>query len=134
MTGCQDKWKAKSWTIENLLNRYNYFALNQTAFSHFIWRSSYQKNQKTKTYNANLKSNEVKKLINNGYLVKVFKNLPKGEIGWWRYGETEYKRYMLELIEEYTFPKPMPEDIFEKYHVDSDQSYLMLATAGTGKS
>ena len=74
----------------------------------------------------------MKKLINNGYLVKVFKNLPKGELGWWRYGETEYEQYMLELMEEYTFPKPMPEDIFEKYHVDSDQSYLMLATAGTG--
>ena len=24
MVGCQESWKAKNWTIENLLNRYNY--------------------------------------------------------------------------------------------------------------
>ena len=24
MGGCQESWKAKNWTIENLLNRYNY--------------------------------------------------------------------------------------------------------------
>ena len=92
------------------------------------------KNHQTETQHSKLKSNELKKFISNGYLVKVFRTLPKGEIGWRNYGEPEYKQYMLELMEEYEFPKPMPEDIFEKYHVDSDQSYLMLATAGTGKS
>ena len=41
---------------------------------------------------------------------------------------------MLDLLEEYTFPKPMPEDAFAKYHIDSDEAYLMLATVGTGNS
>ena len=131
MTGCQDKWKAKSWTIENLLNRYNYTQLKQNIIKPFIWPSAYQKNHETKTYYEDLSSNEVKNSINNGYLVRVFRNLPKGEIGW-RYGKTEQKKYMLELMEEYAFPKPMPEDIFHEYHIDSDQAYLMLATAGTG--
>ena len=134
MTGCQEKWKAKNWTIENLLNRYNYISINETEVKYFMWQSSYQKNHETKTYNANLRSNEMKKMIDNRYLVKVFNRLPKGEIGWSRYNGTEYKQNMIELMEEYAFPKPMPEDIFQKYHVDSDQSYLMLATAGTGKS
>ena len=37
MIGCQDKWKAKHWTIENLFHRYNYVRFNQ----------SYQQNSKT---------------------------------------------------------------------------------------
>ena len=41
-------------------------------------------------------------------------------------------QYMIELMEEYTFPKPMPEDVFNKYHVDVDPAYLMLSTAETG--
>ena len=84
-------------------------------------------------YAKDLKSNEVKNLMDKGYFVKVFQSLPKSEIGWTN-GETEYKQYMLELMEEYAFPKPMPEDLFHKYHVVSDQAYLMLATAGTGKA
>ena len=83
-------------------------------------------------YSKDLKSKEVKYLINKGYFVKVFQSLPKSEIGW-IYGKTEYKQYMLELMEEYAFPEPMPEDLFQKYHTVSDQAYLMLATAGTGK-
>ena len=74
----------------------------------------------------------MKYLIKNGYFAKVFQTLPKSEKGW-IYGEREYKQYMLELLEEYDFPKPMPEDQFQKYHTVSDQTYLMLATAGTGK-
>ena len=131
MVGCQDKWKAKNWTIENLLNRYNYIQHNQDLISYTSWPSAFQENHKTKTNYRELNSNEVKWLINNGHFVRIFKKLPKGEIGW-IYGETEYNQYMLELMDEYTFPKPMPEDIFQKYHLESDQAYLMLATAETG--
>ena len=45
MVGCQDKWKAKNWTIENLLNRYNKISLNQYT----TWPSAFQKNHETKT-------------------------------------------------------------------------------------
>ena len=91
-----------------------------------IWPSDFQKNQETETYHKNLKSNEVKDLINEGNFVKIFKRLPKGDIGW------RHKQHMIELMEEYAFPKPMPEDIFKKYHIESDQAYLILATAETG--
>ena len=73
----------------------------------------------------------MKDLINDGNYIRIFYRLPKGDIGW-RQGKTEYKPLMLELMEEYSFPKPMPEDIFKKYHIESDQAYLMLATAETG--
>ena len=40
---------------------------------------------------------------------------------------------MLDLFDEYSLPKPMPEDEFYNFHVDTNQAYLLLATAGTGK-
>ena len=42
------------------------------------------------------------------------------------------KTFGLELLEEYAFPQPMPEDKFYDYHVDTNQAYLMLATEETG--
>ena len=132
MTGCQDEWKAKSWTIENLLDRFNYVKLNKSSISYSIWTSEYQQTHKTKRYSAYFRSNKVKKLIDAGYLVKIFQKLLKSKKGW-THRKAEYKKYMLELLEEYTFPKPMPEDVFPKYHIDVDEAYLILATAGTGE-
>ena len=42
------------------------------------------------------------------------------------------KIFGLDLLDEYTFPQPMPEDKFYDYHIETDQAYLMLATEGTG--
>ena len=42
------------------------------------------------------------------------------------------KTFGLELLDEYEFPEPMPEDKIYDYHVDTNQAYLMLATEGTG--
>ena len=131
MIGCQEEWKAKNWTIENLLDRYNYVKLAKNQISYFIWPTQYQETLKSDMVNEYLKSEEVKKVINSGYFLKIFQMLPKGELGW-RHGETQKKQFMLELFEEYAFPKPMPEDMFQEYHVDTDFAYLMLATAGTG--
>ena len=134
MVGCQDKWKAKHWTIENLLNRYNYIPLSENKTSYTTWPTEVRRKHETKTYfHKHLRSNDVKRLINDGNFVKIFRKLPKGELGWID-GKTEYKQYMLELMEEYTFPKPMPEDVFYRHHVETDQAYLMLATAETGNS
>ena len=131
MIGCQDKWKAKHWTIENLLHRYNYVNINQSAISYTTWPTTYQQTPETEKYSGHFRSNEVKKLIDAGYLVKIFQMLPKSKKGW-THGKLEYKQYMIQLLKEYTFPKPMPEDIFLKYHIDMDQAYLILSTAGTG--
>ena len=131
MVGCQEEWKAKNWTIENLLDRYSYIKHTKNQIIYFIWTTDYQLTMKSDIVNEKLKSEEVKKLINSGYSFKIFQMLPKGEQGW-RHGEKQTKQFMLELFDEYAFPKPMPEDMFQKYHVDTDFSYLMLATAGTG--
>ena len=50
----------------------------------------------------------------------------------WVYGKRASKIFGLDLLEEYAFPQPMPEDKFYDYHVDTNQAYLMLATEGTG--
>ena len=50
----------------------------------------------------------------------------------WIYGKRALKTFGLELLDEYEFPQPMPEDKFYDYHVDTNQAYLMLATGGTG--
>ena len=42
------------------------------------------------------------------------------------------KIFGLDLLEEYAFPQPMPEDKFYDYHIETNQAYLMLATEGTG--
>ena len=48
--------------------------------------------------------------------------------------EEEYviKYLKLDLLDEYSFPRPMPEDQCYSYHINSDQAYLMLATSETG--
>ena len=38
----------------------------------------------------------------------------------------------LDLLEEYAFPQPMPEDTFYDYHIDHNLASLILATEGTG--
>ena len=120
MVGCQESWKAKHWTIENLLDKYN---------DSLIWETVYQKNVEAQKIKEYLQSHEVKKLINSGYFVKIFQKLPKV----WLIKALENKQLLLELIEGYTLPKPMPECEFQKYHmVGKGDRYLMLATGGTG--
>ena len=119
--GCQTEWKASNWTIENLLDRYQF------------WPTFHQKTINSKwSGKTMLKSNEVKNLIESGHFVKIFPKLPKNLKGWTGHKATEVK-LMLDLIDEYSVPRPMPEDEFYKYHVDTDQAYFGLATAGTGK-
>ena len=115
-----------------MLQRYNYVNINQSAISYTTWKTFYQQTHDENGFiEGFLTSNEVKELIDTGYLVKIFQILPKSKRGWTR-GKIEYKQNLIQLLKEYTFPKPMPEDVFPKYHIDADQGYLMLATAGTG--
>ena len=121
MVGCQESWKAKHWTIENLLDKYN---------GSLIWETVYQKNVETVKIKEYLQSNEVKNLIDSGFFVKIFHKLPKN---WLIKEEVENKELLLELIEGYALPKPMPECEFQKYNMEGKgERYLMLATGGTG--
>ena len=120
MVGCQDSWKAKNWTIDYLLDKYN---------GSLIWETGYQKHIEAETIKKNLQSHEVKKLMNSGYFLKIFHKLPKD----WFIKTVENKQLLLDLIEGYTFPKPMPECEFQRYHMeDKGDRFLMLATGGTG--
>ena len=118
--GCQTEWKASNWTIENLLDRYEF------------WPTFHQ-NDVNSTWSGKtlLKSNKIKNLIESGHFVKIFPKLNKNIKGWTRNKETEVK-LMLDLIDEYSVPYSMPEDEFYKYHVDTDQAYIGFATAETG--
>ena len=129
MNGCQTDWKARNWTIQNLLDRYHSdLKMNKSITT---WDTSFQKTIDGKITGRKLTSNEVKNAINSGYFVKMMHKLMKNFKGW---VEEEYDviKYKLDLLDEYSFPMPMPEDEFYNYHVDSTQAYLMLATPGTG--
>ena len=123
MKGCQNEWMARNWTIENLLDRYRLFEEP--------WDSYFQKNIEWPIEAKHLNSESVKFAINNGYLVKVFQKLWKDNKGWTE-DDDRAKELMLDLFDEYSFPKPMPEDEFTKFNVAPNMAYLMLATAGTG--
>ena len=129
MKGCQKDWKAKHWTIENLLNRY--YSINNEQNAYLTWTTSFQKTIDGEIEEENLTSNDVKNAINSGYFVKVFHRLMKNFKGW---VEEEYliKYLKLDLLDEYSYPMPMPNDECYNYHVNSDQAYLMLATSDTG--
>ena len=163
MKGCQTNWKAKNWTIENLLNRYNNISINENEQYHFPWQAYFQKTTDGSLKNKFVTSHQLQQLINAGYFVKINQQLPKtlkGEdiykiikefkycctictikqhnrielqyfLGW-IHGKRALKTFGLELLDEYAFPQPMPEDKFYDYHVDTNQAYLMLATEGTG--
>ena len=130
MEGCQSDWKARHWTIKNLLNRYYSTDNNQNAY--LPWTTSLQKTIDSKLKEKKLTSYEVENAINSGYFVKVFQRLMKNFKGW---VEEEYviKYLKLDLLDEYSFPRPMPEDQCYNYHINSDQAYLMLATSETGE-
>ena len=36
LKGCQTEWKAKNWTFENLLNRYNNITIDENEHYHFL--------------------------------------------------------------------------------------------------
>ena len=120
MTGCQNNWKAKNWTFENLLNRYD---LNN------YWYTSYSKSENDPWEDQYLNKEAIWNLVNNDYNVKVFHRLDKHMKGWVN-NETNWK---LDLMDEYSFPYPMSKDLFEDVHVSTDQAYVMVATPGTGK-
>ena len=63
-------------------------------------------------------------------IVRVFHQLNKSLKGWHK----NEKYLKLDLLEEYSYPEPLPKDIFGDLHADSDQAYVMLATPGTGRS
>ena len=129
MKGCQTDWKARNWTIQNLLDRYH--SLNDEQNAYFTWTTAFQKTIDGEIEEENLTSNDVKNAINSGYSLKVFQRLMKNFKGW---VEEEYviKYLKLDLLDEYSYPMPMPNDECYNYHVNSDQAYLMLATPGTG--
>ena len=130
MSGCQTEWKATNWTIGNILDRYDNTTINgKTKF--FSWNISWYKDPTRPKKIDNFKASEVKDMIKSGFFVKIFQQLPKDLKGW-----VDQKRKVeihgYDLLDEYSFPKPMPEDKFHEYHYDTSQAYLMLATAGTG--
>ena len=125
MKGCQNEWMAKNWTIANLFDRYQSLKSNP-------WDSYFQKTAEGPIHEKHLNTQSVKFAFNNGYLIKVFKKLQKDAKGWTE-NKDEAKELMLDLFDDYSFPKPMPEDEFYDFHVDTNQAYLLLATAGTGK-
>ena len=120
LTGCQNNWKAKNWTFENLLNRYD---LNN------YWYTSFSKSENDPWEDQYLNKKAIWDLVNSDYNVKVFHRLDKHMKGWVN-NETNWK---LDLMDEYSFPYPMTKDLFEDVHVSTDQAYVMVATPGTGK-
>ena len=94
-----------------------------------IWETGYQKDIEAEMIKDNLQSHQVKKLMSSGYFLKIFHKLPKD----WFIKTVENKQLFLDLIEGYTLPKPMPDCVFQKYHMaGKGERYLMLATGGTG--
>ena len=77
MKGCQTKWKAKNWTIENLLNRYNNISLDDNSLYHFPWELLYQENIDGSFKEGKFTSSQVKDLIKAGFFVKIVQKLPK---------------------------------------------------------
>ena len=77
MKGCQTKWKATNWTIENLLNRYNNGTFDDNTHYHFPWDTWYQETTDGSSKNGILTSSQVKDLINAGSFVKILLQLPK---------------------------------------------------------
>ena len=77
MKGCQTKWTAKNWTIENLLNRYNNISLDDNTLYHFPWELLYQENIDGSFKEGKFTSSKVKDLIKAGFFVKIVQKLPK---------------------------------------------------------
>ena len=77
MKGCQTNWKAKNWTIENLLNRYNNISVDENEQYHFPWQVYFQKTTDGSLKNKVFTSSQLQHLINAGYFVKILQQLPK---------------------------------------------------------
>lgn len=77
LKGCQTEWKAKNWTFENLLNRYNNITVDENEHYHFPWKTWYHKTTDGSLKHEIFTSSKVKDFINDGYFVKILQQLPK---------------------------------------------------------
>ena len=120
LQGCQKDWKAKDWTIENLLQRYD-----------SEWATQFCKDDKNDCRSGHLHGKSIQNLIDNRYRLKVFDKLLKSYRGWVVANSTIGK---VDMLDEYAFPDPLPKDMFENIFVETDQAYIMLSTNQTGNN
>ena len=81
MEGCQTNWKAKNWTIDNLLNRYNNITVGENEQYYFPWKVYFQKTTDGTAKDKVFTSSQIQTLINAGYFIKIFRNLPRRDKG-----------------------------------------------------
>ena len=117
ISGCQENWAAKNWTVENLFNRYN-----------SSWYAGFYQNEDQECMATSLHGHTILKMMNAGYHVKAFNLLPKSLKGWATDVSTK-----VDLLDEYDFPSPMPQDMFQDAYISSNQAYIMIATNETGQ-
>lgn len=97
-----------------------------------MWEVAWYNSKYDDAQNDILDSNEVIGLINQGSHYKVLSKLSKNLKGWVsKKVELELK---LDLLEDYAFPRCMPDDFIEEIHFDTELAYLMIASEGTGES
>jgi hypothetical protein len=121
LEGCQEDWKAKEWTIDGLLDRYD---MDTT------WTTRYYLPGAERDNVLITNKDGIRDLIKENASFKTFDKIFKDEKGY--VSKEKEKRMKLDLVDEYQRPKCMPKDLFEKFYISSDQCYLMLSTADTG--
>ena len=48
------------------------------------------------------------------------------------YENRERKELKLDLLDEYEFPSPLPNDQFDELNIPNNQAYIMFSSANTG--
>ncbi len=122
LTGCMDEWPAKNWTFDGLLRRYEQIGSN--------WTIKFQTPNMTKDHLQFMNSTQILELRarNDSTTMRIFDMLYRSL----RRNKHYRMTHKLDLIDEYSRPKPMPPDLLEIFRIENNQNYLMMATKDTG--
>ena len=82
---------------------------------------------------GSLTGEEIISLINKNYVIRIFQRL-RSSLRRQKMSRRRSLMLKMDLLNEYSHPKPFPKDIFLRLPSGSpDQSYVMLGQKGTGK-
>ena len=128
LLNCSSEWRAQRyWTAENLFKRGN---------GEMTWTSDYVDGSKPFLGPSNVgtkySGNFLQSVIDNNGTVRVFDEIGRREE--WRrrrQGDTSENKKM-ELFDDYSQPKPIPEDMYAAAGIHTDYQWVIVTQRNTG--
>eukprot|EP00092_Neocalanus_flemingeri_P032574 GFUD01035430.1.p1 GENE.GFUD01035430.1~~GFUD01035430.1.p1 ORF type:complete len:611 (-),score=162.78 GFUD01035430.1:61-1893(-) len=127
LVNCTKDWIAqKEWSPEKLLNQ---------GGGKLMWKSDFEtKGEVFEEFHdqETLPGDILQKIIENNGTIKVFDSIAKQRHTFERRNGQKLNSDKMHLFTDYSKPKPVPEDYFEKAGLLTDYQWVLIGSKGTG--